>query len=424
MRLSRIRLRFRLRTLLLIILVAAFWLGWRVDKARRQRLAIAQVEKYNGHVRFDYEYVDGKEIPDAQPRVPKWLRQSLADECFREVSRVIHDDQPLSDATLAPLRDFSGIEELCFLGLWHGKAPVDPPPGLERLTESGLSRLEGLTRLRRLEFHDMELTGSMLRHLNHSTQLEELKIFEGDGIEGGISDEGMPPLGAMPRLRVLSLWCHRITGSCLEPLRGSRSLEKLQVSVSPLSAAGFENIGAITNLKDLYFNQVDVSDRNLLDLRNLTGLTSLTLHRNQSKITDAGLVHLSGMTRLEWLDLTGCKITGRGLASLKEMKQLKRLCLGWTQVDDVGLEVIAGFPQLEILELHQTRVTDAGLVHLRGLKNLRKLSVMYTAVTPQAVDELKKAIPTLTEAPSSSDRPFPALFVPTCAGERWKRRSP
>jgi hypothetical protein len=30
----------------------------------------------------------------------------------------------------------------------------------------------------------MELTGSMLRHLNHSTQLEELKIFEGERIEG------------------------------------------------------------------------------------------------------------------------------------------------------------------------------------------------------------------------------------------------
>jgi hypothetical protein len=243
----------------------------------------------------------------------------------------------------------------------------------------------------------MELTGSMLRHLNHSPQLQELDLFEGDGIEGGISDEGMPPLGAMPRLRVLSLGCHRITGSCLEPLRGSKSLEKLAFYGSPLSAAGFENIGAITNLKDLYLNQVAVSDKNLLDLRNLTGLTRLNLGYNQSKITDAGVVHLGGMTRLEWLDLTGCKITGRGLASLRAMKQLKRLRLGWTQVDDMGLEVIAGFPKLEILLLHQTRITDAGLVHFRGLKNLITLSTIGTSVTPQAVKELKKAIPTLFE---------------------------
>lgn len=406
MRSPRVRLKISLRTLLVLIFVISLWLGWRVDKARRQQHAVAQVEKYNGYVRYDYEYADGKEIPNAQPKAPKWLRRNLGDDYFREVSRVIYVDQPLSDATLAPLTDLSAIEELCFLTRMHdGLAPVDPPSGLARLTESGLSRLEGLTRLRRLEFDDWELTGSKLRHLNHSTELEELKIFEGDRVEGGISDEGMPPLGAMPRLRVLSLWCRRITGSCLEPLRDSKSLEDLQFYGSPLSAAGFENIGAIRNLKELYFNQVDVSDRNLSDLRNLTGLTSLTLENNQSKITDAGLVHFCGMTRLESLNLTGCKITGKGLAALKEMKQLKVLNLGWTQVDDIGLEVTAGFPKLESLVLHQTKVTDAGLVHLRGLKNLKLLSVIYTAVTPQAVDELKKAIPTLSDVTVGSPNP-------------------
>jgi hypothetical protein len=392
-------MRLSLRVMLLLVAVAALLLGWRVDKSRRQRLAITQVEKYNGYVRFDYEYANGKEIPKAQPKWPRWLRRNLGDEYFRKVSRVIYVDQPLSDATLLPLTGFDGIEELCFLRrIHHTKNPVDPPPGLDRLTEAGLSRLEGLTHLRRLEVEDMELSGSMLQHLSRSTQLEELKIFEGDGIKGGISDDGMPPLGTMPGLRLLSLWCHRITGSCLEPLRGSRNLEELQFYGSPITAAGFANIGAIMSLKDLYFNQVDISDSNLSELRKLTGLTRLTLNNNQMNITDAGLVHLRDMTHMEWLDLTGCHITGRGLGSLKGMIHLKGLSLGWTQVDDSALEVIASFPELESLELYQSKVTDAGILHLRILKNLKKLSVGYTAVTPEAVDELKKAIPTLREA--------------------------
>ena len=149
-----------------------------------------------------------------------------------------------------------------------------------------------------------------------------LDIFEDEWIAGGITDEGMPPIGAMPRLRVLSLWCDRITGSCLEPLRGSKSLEELEFYGSPISAAGFENIGDITNLKSLYLKQLDVSDSDLSQLRNLTALTKLTLDNNQSRITDAGIAHLSGMSALEWLDLTGCQITGRALHSLKSMTRL------------------------------------------------------------------------------------------------------
>ncbi len=47
-RLPRIRLGSSLRTLLLLILVFALWLGWRVNKANSQRHAIAKVEKYHG----------------------------------------------------------------------------------------------------------------------------------------------------------------------------------------------------------------------------------------------------------------------------------------------------------------------------------------------------------------------------------------
>lgn len=144
-----------------------------------------------------------------------------------------------------------------------------------------------------------------------------------------------------------------------------------------------------------------VSDRNLSALRNLTGLTRLTVDHLglQSGITDGGLVYLSNMTRLESLDLTGCQITGRGLAALRNLKRLKRLSLGWTQVDDAGLEVIGGFPLPESLEIYPTKITNAGLVHLRGLTNVRRLWASDNAVRRAAIDELKKANPLLKEGP-------------------------
>lgn len=386
--------------LLLLVLVAGLWLGWRVDRARRQRLAIAEIKKYHGYVVFNYEYAGRKLIPDAQPMGPRWLRRNLGDEYFREVTRVVYVDEPPSDATLAPLADLGTIEELSFLTRGHQSGgSARSLRGPEKLTETGLARLEGLTSLRRLEFCGMKLNGSMLRSCRQSTQLEELTIIEPRDTDVGISDEDIPPLEAMPRLRFLSLWCRGITGSCLKPLRGSRSLEELQFYGSPLSLAGFENIGAITNLKTLRFTEVGFTDNSLAALRSLTRLTTLTLDADDSKISDTGLVHLGGMTRLECLHLTGSKITGRGMESLKDMKQLKRLWLGSTEVDDAGLKVVGGLPSLEELDLRNTKVTDAGLAHLKGLKNLRTVAVDETAITPKAVDELMEAIARLNDGP-------------------------
>lgn len=191
-----------------------------------------------------------------------------------------------------------------------------------------------------------------------------------------------------------------ITQGYLEQVRGSKSLQELEFYGSPISSIGYDNIGAIPNLRELYFNQVNVCDDNLACFKNLTNLTKLTLENNSDRvqISDAGLVPLGGMTRLEWLNLTGSRVTGQGLASLKALKKLRRLYLGWTQVDDAGLEVIASFPHLEVMELHQTKITDAGLARLKGLTNLRELSLIYTKVSEKAVDELKEAIPTLTNA--------------------------
>ena len=385
------RFRLSLRVMLLLVLAFGLGLGWLVNRARNQRLAVAQVSTYNGYVLYDFEQRRGKQFPDSQPWGPAWLRRRLGNEYFQEVTVVRYVDQPPSDATLAPLESLSNIEELAFLNrIFHGRAPVEPPPDLARLTEPGLSRLERLTRLRRLEIHGQELSGSMLRHLRYSPDLEELDLMS-----SGITDEGMPPLGAMPRLRVLKLWESHIIGTCLEGLRGSQMLQELEFYETPLADPAYGCMGTLTNLDELYFNQCETNDAQLAHLSGLVHLKRLTLGGYKSKITDAGLVHLEGMTELESLDLTGAQLQGSGLAALKGLTKLKRLRLGWTHVDDDSLKALASMPDLEVLELHQTRVTDAGLKHLQGLKNLKELSLFRTAVTKEALDGLNATIPGL-----------------------------
>ena len=59
-----------------------------------------------------------------------------------------------------------------------------------------------------------------------------------------------------------------------------------------------------------------ITDAGLVHLKGLTGLQTLTLYR--TKITDAGLVYLKGLTKLQTLYLGGTKITGTSVADLKK----------------------------------------------------------------------------------------------------------
>ena len=98
-----------------------------------------------------------------------------------------------------------------------------------------------------------------------------------------------------------------------------------------------------------YRNTQNRSPTVLESLRRLLGEESRSvfwMHGNMSQITDAGLLHLHGLSQVQWLSLQR------------------------TQVSDVGLAHLRGLHHLEAISLDGTQITDAGLVHLRGLPRL------------------------------------------------------
>jgi internalin A len=104
---------------------------------------------------------------------------------------------------------------------------------------------------------------------------------------------------------------------------------------------------------------------------NYTVLADLSLHATQ--VSDAGLVHLRGLTNLTELSLSGTKVSDAGLAHLKGLTNLSRLAL------------------------RRTDMSDAGLVHLKGLTNLSRLKLDYnTEVTADGMKALKQALPRVT----------------------------
>lgn len=112
-----------------------------------------------------------------------------------------------------------------------------------------------------------------------------------------------------------------------------------------------------------------------------------------TKVIDASLEHLKGLTKLGILNLKETQVTDDGMVYLKGLTNIEALELGRTKVTDKGLEHLKGFTRLQRLDLAGTEVTDRGLEHLKALSQLQTLDLSGCEVTDAGVNDLQKALP-------------------------------
>jgi len=91
--------QFSLRTLLVLLTVLCVWLGVTVNRARKQREAVAAIEALGGYVRYEYQYGSGQEPPG-----PKWLRELIGEEYFVSVVYVV-------------LHNYGSPQKKCHIGM-------------------------------------------------------------------------------------------------------------------------------------------------------------------------------------------------------------------------------------------------------------------------------------------------------------------
>ncbi len=147
-----------------------------------------------------------------------------------------------------------------------------------------------------------------------------------------------------------------------------------------------------------------ITNKGLSGLRGLDFLAELNLERLERyrkaqfglvsiPLTDACLVHLLALPRLENLTLAGNPITDGGLSQIAAMRNLKVLDLSATEVSDAGLVHLEGMKNLERVDLGATRVTKEGIAQLRLVRP--DLSIEF--VTEPAVERGLKLIRGLTQ---------------------------
>jgi internalin A len=196
------------------------------------------------------------------------------------------------------------------------------------------------------------------------------------------SDEILLHVGCLDRLTFLDL-----SG------RSEDSRGYVHDTGSSVSDVGLVHLKGLTRLEHLILCNTRVSAAGLAQLNGLANLRDLSL--GHTPIGDSDLSTLEGMTGLSELELVGTKVTDAGLSRLMKLTNLRVLMIADTRVGDAGLKHLKGLTSHNTIWLYDTGVSDAGLMHLKGLTGLRELYVGRTNVSDAGRAELRNASPKL-----------------------------
>ena len=188
------RIRFSVRTMMLLVLASGCWLGWYLTRVRTQQAAFAAIVKAGGS--YEYEWTWGNYIPDVieykgRPRVPKWLATHVGEDYVADITYVSLVHRPRAGTGTAndeTLRLVSGLGRLETLGLFG-----------THVTDAGLAYVKLLTRLKDLDLRSTQIGDAGLAHLRPMTSLKVLNIAN-----TRVSNEGVLALEeSLPELQVL-----------------------------------------------------------------------------------------------------------------------------------------------------------------------------------------------------------------------------
>lgn len=188
-----------------------------------------------------------------------------------------------------------------------------------------------------------------------------------------ITDDSLARLKGLPQLRHLGLWnLDGVSPAGLAHVAGLSDLEVLRVGAIPIGEVGVKHLAALRKLTSLTLQNADLTDAALAHVARLSDLRELRLRENR-RLTDAGPKALSGLTKLEKIDLGLTGIGDAGLMHLEGLTNLVVVDIGYTKVTDAGLAAFVGMRQLKELHAGGTAIRGPGLKHLAGCRELTEL---------------------------------------------------
>lgn len=189
----------------------------------------------------------------------------------------------------------------------------------------------------------------------------------------------------------------------LSEIGGIAGLDANQVHIASMmftSAKPNENIDeAVALLADLPYlghlelTGLNVTDEHMKTLTKLSRLNSVVL--SQTQIGDEGAKLLSKLSKLDTLYIDETNITPVTMAVLAKQSKLKILDISGLDMTD-HLEPLLALENLDWLLFKNSTINTAAADNIAKLPKLSRLSIQGSKISPEDLDRIKSAKPSLT----------------------------
>ena len=204
-----------------------------------------------------------------------------------------------------------------------------------------------------------------------------------------VTDAGMAFIAKCRKLKNLTLFYCPITNQGLGEIGKLASLERLEIYGAKLTTGGVAQLNDLAKLEHLHIDEVS-PDKVLLDISDLASLRELTLGppRKGEALRDEDLACLAKLPNLEWLQMPWLRgISDKGLAHLAGLTRMEQLAVGGEGITDAGLVHLANMKSLSLLTI-SGNLTEKGLMSLQQNPGLRTMT--FITPNPLSKDVTKK----------------------------------
>lgn len=412
---SRRRFATSVRSLTLLVALAAVVLGWLAvqrEKVRREREALAELQRIQGRLTAPRDFWIDQPVSVQSWMLPWWLALGGAPG-FSEVTAVSFDLRSYDDGFEEDVR--IGDVEMRIISEFSSLRALEVPRS--DVGDPGLEQLRSLGKLEELDLTDTRITDEGLRHLRHLSSLRSLTL---DHLP--LSGKGLRYLAQCPKLQRLSLQYVPLSSEHAGHINAFKTLERLRVRSATLDQVHLHDLPVIRELflelpsnhqairiermprlenLSIQLSQAGVPQRvRLADLPNLKtlaigwaetaspsdgrprlevegvpGLEQLSVRWRQ--MPDDLLPILGRLTSVRelWIDCDGAALHDKTIPCLTRLTHLQDLQLVQTSLGDAGLAALCGMPSLEQLSLASGQITETGLLELKRLSRLKTLNL-------------------------------------------------